>query len=93
MTTIRTDELEPDGRDATGTAAAGSCLEAIPLRTRYTDREVRPSSNFVAHLIAIDGGYLQSRASGRVEPGQATAIYRQAAGIAADSGTRTRRCC
>lgn len=90
MMTIRSEDV---GQDAAGQPSAGSCLQAIPLRTRYTDREVRPSSNFVAHLMAVDGGFAQTRAAGRAEPGVATAMYRQAAGVVAANGIRTRRCC
>jgi hypothetical protein len=68
--------------DATG-IPDGEWIEPMPvpvdspqIRTRYTDRAVRPSSNFVAQLMAIDGGYPQTRDLNRAEPGQATAAYR-----------------
>lgn len=54
-------------------------VEAEPLRTRYTDRPVRPSSNFVAQLIAIDGGSPQTRDHARAEPSLANAAYRSTA--------------
>lgn len=91
--TTGTEDSKQDRREAVEPMPNGSCLEAIPLRTRYTDREVRPSSNFVAHLMAIDGGYPQTRSSGRAEPDRATAMYRQVAGVIARSGSRTGRCC
>ncbi|WP_022722797.1 hypothetical protein [Rhodopseudomonas sp. B29] len=53
--------------------------EAEPLRTRYTDRPIRPSSNFVAQLMAIDGGYPQTRDHDRAEPDLASAAYRSTA--------------
>ncbi|MCD0417527.1 hypothetical protein LOC51_09900 [Rubrivivax sp. JA1024] len=95
-----------DGSDVHGASAEPDCEEGElieplpipvtppPMRTRYTDRQVRPSSNFVAHLMAIDGGYPQTRDSHRAEPGQANAAYRAAPGHAFSpppSGFRTQR--
>ncbi|WP_322514864.1 hypothetical protein SR870_17810 [Rhodopseudomonas palustris] len=59
-----------------------------PRRSRYTDQAVRPSSNFVAQLMAVDRGYPQTRAVDRAEPGQATAAYRTANAYAASGRTR-----
>ncbi|MFC0240397.1 hypothetical protein [Rhodopseudomonas telluris] len=57
-------------------------------RMRYTDRSVRPSANFVAQLMAIEGGYPQTRGVFRAEPDEASAAYRSAHAYAAG---RTRR--
>ena len=95
-----------DGSDLHGASAEPDCAEAElieplpvpvtppPMRTRYTDRQVRPSSNFVAQLMAIDGGYPQTRDCNRAEPGQANAAYRSTGGhayAAPSSGLRTKR--
>jgi hypothetical protein len=57
-------------------------------RLRYTDRPVRPSANFVAQLMAVEGGYPQTRGVFRAEPDQASAAYRSTRAYAPG---RTRR--
>jgi len=69
-------------------------FEPQPMRTRYTDRAVRPSSNFVAQLMAVDGAYPQTRDLSRADAGLATAAYRSTNGDchrASPSAGRTRR--
>ncbi|UYO54356.1 hypothetical protein [Rhodopseudomonas palustris] len=95
-----------DGSDIHAASAEPDCAEGElieplpipvtppPMRTRYTDRLVRPSSNFVAQLMAIDGGYPQTRDSNRAEPGHANAAYRSTTGhafTAPPTGFRTQR--
>ncbi|RJF75780.1 hypothetical protein [Rhodopseudomonas palustris] len=66
-------------------AVEAELIEPMPVpatpaqsRTRYTDRPVRPSANFIAQLMAIEGGYQQTRGLFGAEPDQATAAYRTA---------------
>ena len=82
--------------DATETVDSATTMEVVPamIRTRYTDRLVRPDSTFVAHLMAIDQQYPQTREWLRAEPAQAMAAYRSVVGqnhSAAQAGERMRR--
>lgn len=95
MAGIRIDQ-DDDFRDCGSIEAVeAELIEPLPApvmpdrpRTRFTDRTVRPSANFIAHLMAIEAGYAQTRGVLRAEPDQATAAYRTSQGHA--SG-RTRR--
>jgi hypothetical protein len=73
-----------------------SALPVMPvrMRTRYTDQPVRPSSNFVAQLMAVDRDYPQTRETFRDQPDRANTAYRTAGGgyrSAAPTGARTWR--
>jgi hypothetical protein len=98
MTTVWIDDGDRSQSSDAAAAAEAELIEPMPvpltaprMRTRYTDRPIRPSSNFIAQLMAIDGGYSQSRDCHRAEPGQATAAYRSAngKGFAPPAGGRT----
>jgi|GEM_PF-5739648 len=96
MTKIWIDQGDDDIRDfGADDAAEPELIETLPApvtpvqpRMRYTDRPVRPSSNFIAQLMAIDRGNPHPREAPRAEQNQATAAYRSAKTYAAG---RTRR--
>ncbi|ABD05223.1 conserved hypothetical protein [Rhodopseudomonas palustris HaA2] len=96
MANIWIDQSDDGIRDfGASDAAEPELIELVPApvmpaqpRTRYTDRAVRPSSNFVAQLMAVERGYPQTRDVYRAEPDQATAAYRSAKAYQAG---RTRR--
>ena len=96
MANIWIDQGDERIRDfGTSDAAEPELIEPLPVpvmpvqpRTRYTDQPVRPSSNFVAQLMAIERGYPQTRDVYRAEPDQASAAYRSAKAYEAG---RTRR--
>ncbi|MCG6205762.1 hypothetical protein LPW26_14005 [Rhodopseudomonas sp. HC1] len=93
MVGIRIDQDDDIGGFGAAEAVEAELIEPVPVmsspsRTRYTDRPVRPSANFIAQLLAIEGGYPQTRGVFRAEPDEATAAYRSAPVYAAG---RTRR--
>jgi hypothetical protein len=97
MTNISFDRSDDDIRDF-GSAGASEpeLIEPLPVpvmpvkpRTRYTDQPVRPSSNFVAQLMAVERDCQQTRNAHRAEPDQVMAAYRSAKANVV--GARTRR--
>ncbi|WP_420134842.1 hypothetical protein [Rhodopseudomonas sp.] len=95
MTGIRIDQSDEIHGFDPADAVEAELIEPVPApvmqaqpRMRYTDRTVRPSANFVAQLMAIEGGYPQTRGVFRAEPDQASAAYRSTRAYAAG---RTRR--
>jgi len=89
-------EASETGAQSAPRAEEVEISEVVPavIRTRYTDRPVRPNSTFVAHLMAIDQHYPQTREWLRADPAQAMAAYQSVVGQnhpAAPAGWRMRR--
>lgn len=86
------EQAEPTGGVELVEAVPASDDDRAPPRTRYTDLPVRPLSNFVAHLMAVDGDPWTGERY-RAASSQASAAYRSTVGQAygAARGSRTRR--